>query len=123
MQPIIIRPGDDAGPVGILDQAQRKACGGIEHGGIDLRSFDEFDPVIRPRAVNFFQAADEPARPAVEGGKDGKYTGAFVTFVGAFEVLFQLRVGFQNMAVGIDHRYAVHHFNPPQRKQQALLAY
>src|SRR5574337_1391134 len=98
MQPVVVSPRDDAGPIGILDQAQGKPGGRVENRGVDLRSFDELYPGIGPGAVHFVQTAHETARPAVEGRKDGKNAGSSMSLVRAVEVLLQLRVGFQDMA-------------------------
>src|SRR3954452_25570188 len=72
VEPIVVRSGNDTGPIGILYQSEGKPRRRVENSGIQFRFFDKPDPHICRSLAYLVQTADKTPWPPVERREDGK---------------------------------------------------
>ncbi len=112
MQPIVVRPRDQAGPIGMADVADAQPFGRIEHGKFEIRHLDKLQPLLGPdplAAAEGFLIARRMAADVmkVEGREQPVPTQLMILRpIGSVEIVEQTVV-LDHMAIGIDD-FVVH---------------
>ncbi len=107
--PGVVGTGENAGPLGILDEPERQPTGWVKHGRMNAEFIEELEPT-RGGNLRVFARNAEAAVPAIQRGEKTVGLESGHIAVTPFEKLVKLGVLLQDVAVRVNDRVIAFHF-------------
>ena len=114
IEPIIVRPGQNDGPIAVLDRRVSQSLSGVENREFNSIFVEELEPMLRVRpgpapgpAAGFSERAQVPVHG--EPGPEGIAPVPFEVPVRGADVFPQFLVQFHHVTIGIEDSVLSHH--------------